>query len=119
MLMEALAHRDDLEELTAHRGCATCPGGDACKRSEVTQALGYEWPRCPLSMLAEPSVAAVVQTYNASQVSPLAGWPDSYAAFVEEGVVTLSGVLSRKAADSAKASRQTTAASFWKAAGVR
>ena len=119
MLMEALAHRDDLESITAHRRCESCPGGDACKRPAVTQALGYEWPKCPLSMLADPAVGAVVQTYNAAQVSPLSGWPDEYAAYVEEGVATLSSVLQRKARDDAKATSTTTASSFWKAQGVR
>lgn len=38
----------------------------------------------------------VVQLYNQSKISPLAGWPDAYAAWVSFGVVALESAFAER-----------------------
>ena len=116
MIAEVLLNRDDLIATSTHAGCPDCPGGDECSKPERRAALGYEFPRCPLAMICAPAVGHVVTTYNAAKVSPLANWPDGYAAFVSEGVIALESAVVKQA--TATSSAKQTPASFWKSAGL-
>ena len=119
MLSEALLYRDELASLSDHQDCETCPGGAACTDSSKRAALGYNWPRCPLALLRSPQLAHVINTFNASKVSPLAGWPDEYAAYIQDGVIALEGATLKKAHETSTQKAQQTPAQFWQAAGVR
>lgn len=47
---------------------------------------GRVWPRCPTAILAEPAARSVIRHLNEADISPLAGWPDAYAAWLVEGM---------------------------------
>lgn len=55
------------------------------------------WPRCPAAYQRHPIWRQVVRMHNAAKISPLADWPDSYAAWVERYIGALEAELSRRA----------------------
>lgn len=48
-----------------------------------------DWSHCPLDLLGSPFFAAVVQLDRLAKISPLAGWPDRYAAWAVLGLMAL------------------------------
>ena len=50
---------------------------------EGQDLLRRSWDACPASLLRDSRLVSSVGLYRASQVSPLAGWPDKYAAWME------------------------------------
>ena len=47
----------------------------------ILLTAGQQWPACPTSYLSDPNFAAALGLYQSAQVSPLAGWPNAYAAW--------------------------------------
>ena len=122
MVADALAHQADLCELSTHVGCNECPGGKVCTSDDVCDALGYQWPLCPVAIMRSLPVRHIVEVFNQSKVSPLSGWPDDYAAYIVDGVVALEAAINKKVSDDMKRKNSQTATSpsgFWKSAGVR
>lgn len=64
--------------------------------SEPVVIWGERYPQCPETMRTAPVWRMVVQLYNQSKISPLAGWPDAYAAWVSFGVVALESAFAER-----------------------
>ena len=62
-------------------------------RFEGARVLNRDWGHCPARALKEPSLILAVNYHRASQVAPLAGWPDTYAAWLERLIVEIDGAI--------------------------
>ena len=67
--------------------CAASPSShDHCEGDCSHMAgtyFGDEYPRCPMAMLADDgAMQAVYSVRRDASLSPLAGWPDTYTAWV-------------------------------------
>lgn len=59
--------------------------------SSVAEIPDLQWSHCPYDLLASPHIQAIRGLARLAAVSPLAGWPDRYAAWAVHGVMTLQG----------------------------
>ena len=86
--------------------CAECPrkidGVSPCDewgnpstgyRFEGDRILNKDWDHCPARALKDPHLILAVNYHRANQVAPLAGWPDSYAAWLERLIVEIDGAV--------------------------
>ena len=81
---------------------------DTCKRHAGTW-LGQQWDTCPLrSAMDDPYVQAVAQLEASSQLSPLSGWPDEWAAWVQPLWTTLRGLIADRKAHAMEQARAGT-----------
>uniref|UniRef100_A0A6M3KPF5 Uncharacterized protein n=1 Tax=viral metagenome TaxID=1070528 RepID=A0A6M3KPF5_9ZZZZ len=63
---------------------------DSCDVGRVWHAYDRRWwPACPHRCAQDPHLLEVLELWNARRVSPLAGWPHAYSAWVAQGVVAL------------------------------
>jgi len=63
---------------------------------EGDRVLNRDWDSCPARPLKDPRLVLAATYYRASQISPLDGWPDSYAAWLHRMIVEIdTGVQSR------------------------
>jgi len=55
----------------------------------VAEIPDLQWSHCPFDLLNDPHVRAVRSLARLASVSPLAGWPDRYAAWAVHGLIAL------------------------------
>ncbi len=65
-----------------------CNGVD-CARPQ--KHYGRHYPVCPEAQLLDARWQVIVKLYNSAKISPLAGWPDQYLAWVTHGLGCLEG----------------------------
>lgn len=73
--------------------CEACPRGHRCHSwgdpavthypYEGHKLFGVDWPMCPTQYLKTPEARAYNAVVGAASLSPLTGWPDTYASWVE------------------------------------
>ena len=85
--------------------CAECPrkidkvsqcdawGVNTGYAYEGRMILNREWDHCPARSLRDPRLIVAAQLYRTSQICPLSGWPDSYAAWVERLIVEIDNAI--------------------------
>ena len=69
-------------------GCGALPHLHAPPESSRSIA-SLDWSHCPLDLLDCPQMSTVLQLDRLSRVSPLAGWPERYAAWVVAGIMAV------------------------------
>lgn len=110
MLAEAEVNQRDVRGWFNLSTCDTCTGGPQCDevpRRAPFGILGYDnWPTCPIRLLRGRNWQHVIHLYNAKTVSPLDGWPGSYAAWVVDALCELEAAFQRKQAASLKQSKK-------------
>jgi len=47
---------------------------------------GWLWTVCPVGLLSSPWWTALLAVHDASEIAPLAGWPDRYTLWVADGL---------------------------------
>ena len=108
-MAEAEVNQQDLTGWFNLGDCKACPRDERCDDVPKRAAfgiLGYDnWPTCPVKLLRGPHWQYVVHMYNAKAVSPLSGWPATYAAWVVDGLCELEAAFTRKQAAEMKAAR--------------
>lgn len=83
-----------------------CDHCDDCdRRTFPISPLNFDhWPACPVQLTKGSLWQYVVQLFNAKSVSPLAGWPYRYAAWVVDAMEQLEPAMQAKIADDARRS---------------
>ena len=89
--------------------CEHCPREKKCKewgadgvqyKHEGRDLLGRKWGRCPADYLNDPNLLLAVELYAATKISPLANWPDGWAAWVRDYMIAIDrAIKERKAHD--------------------
>lgn len=51
--------------------------------------MGEDWKRCPVAYLSDPHLSMAVELYAATKISPIAEWPDGWAAWVRDYLVKI------------------------------
>ena len=89
----AWRHGDAIAGAPYGLDCAQCPRDYRCDEwgvpgtgyaFEGQDLLRRQWDQCPAALLRDPHLVTAVRLYRALQLSPLAGWPDAYPAWVED-----------------------------------
>lgn len=92
-------------EIDGVRQCDTW-GNVSSYPYEGRRILNQDWDHCPARPLQDMRLVVAVSYFRASKVSPLEGWPDTYAAWVERVVMELDyAVQSRKVEEVNRGSR--------------
>lgn len=58
---------------------------------------GGEWSVCPYGVLRSAQFQVLIQVHRLAEVSPLAGWPDDWPAWLSWGIVELRRRLAAEA----------------------
>lgn len=66
-----------------------CSSGDCDADPSEADLPGGVWSVCPYSLLRGAQFLALLQLAKCSTISPLAGWPDEYPAWLSWGLVVL------------------------------
>lgn len=66
-----------------------CSSGPCTEVPAGAELPGGEWTRCPYGVLRGPQFQALLILHDCASVSPLAGWPEAYPAWLAWGLVTL------------------------------
>jgi len=69
---------------------------------EGSEVLRRAWDACPASYLASPQLAVAVSLFVTSETSAISGWPDAYAAWVEDYLTDLRIAVDKKRAEAIK-----------------
>ena len=78
--------------------CDHCPRQNKCDqwgvsgvqyKHEGKSILGKDWKKCPAAYLADPHLSLAVELYASTKISPLADWPDGWAAWVRDYLVKI------------------------------
>jgi len=79
------------DELGMKRRLLGCKRGEHlhAPSSAVKAIPDLQWSHCPVDLLDSPHMRAVDMLSKLAAVSPLAGWPDRYAAWAVHGVMVL------------------------------
>lgn len=72
-----------------------CEGKPHAVPAQAREVAELDWSACPLCLLRSPFVAMVEALEAAASVSPVAGWPDRFAAWAVCGVVHLRNARGR------------------------
>lgn len=99
--------------------CKDCPGphepnGCMRRRRKLTLLGRSDWPLCPLGMLRVPLWQGIADTYRASKISPIAGFPDSVPCVVFDGLLEIDLAV---AANNARLMKEAQSAAAKSAAG--
>ena len=87
--------------------CMRDCGKDLPKCSEPRELLEHEYPACPVALTSAPRWREILRLHGAAQSSPLADWPDGWAAWVSDGVVAVDAAIrSRQARELEDARRR-------------
>jgi hypothetical protein len=54
------------------------------------------WRGCPSVLVRDPAFQMALRTYNLKQVAPLSGWPQRFAAWVQDGMMAIEDALATK-----------------------
>jgi len=81
-----------------HFACGCKPG--RCRGLEQeSEPWGGRWSRCPIGVMdLDPLWSEVVTLQACARISPLAQWPQGYAASVVSGLISLRAELDREEA---------------------
>ena len=66
-----------------------CQGAKRLHAPTPGDVPDLQWSHCPLDLLDAPHYAAIRTLSRLAHISPLAGWPDRYASWAVDGVMTL------------------------------
>ena len=93
-------HRDVIGWYNLHDCFNACSGEPSCSqivKNRPIPIMNYDnWPTCPIRLIKSPQWQAVTRLFNAKQVSPLAGWPHKFAAWVVDALCELESAFNRK-----------------------
>ena len=98
-----------LDQLVRAHGLS-CAGGkfDYCNHDRKKCAkksgwyLNHEWSRCPVrEVLDDSRMTAALQLERQSKVSPIANWPNGYAAWVPEYICAIAAAREERASSEA------------------
>ncbi len=88
-----MAFEDDLRAFgpPCHgKGC-----GDVGADEQWRVWADHEYGMCPWQALRDPEVVGAVRLYAQKNVSPLADWPDGWAAWATQGVVAIEAAINQ------------------------
>jgi len=77
------------EECPRSRKCDEWPAEGTGYKFEGHRIAQVDWEACPASYLRSPHLNYAMDLYAAAQVSPIADWPDGWAAWVREWMVAI------------------------------
>ena len=66
-----------------------CRGKPRFHKPAVEDVPDLDWSHCPLDLLNDPHIAAVLSLSRMADVSPLSGWPSRYAAWAVAGLMAV------------------------------
>lgn len=66
-----------------------CKSGDCAEDPREADLPGGSWSRCPYALLRSTQFQALLQLVKCATISPLAGWPDEFPAWLSWGLVML------------------------------
>ena len=72
-------------------GCRGAPHLHPVPRDVAADTPDLDWSHCPLDLVADPAIAAVLHLARLAEIAPLSGWPMGYAAWAVAGVLTVRG----------------------------
>jgi len=66
-----------------------CRSGPCHEVPEGAELPGGQWSACPFGLLRGPQFQALLSLHECARISPVAGWPDRFPAWLAWGLVTL------------------------------
>lgn len=64
--------------------------------------MSEHWDECPVSELGHPQFTLGLGLLDLAEVSPIAGWPDAFVAWVPETVVAIKRARQERRAQQSK-----------------